>query len=398
MYKVNEVIESMYCIKCGEKYSVRDYFSGCPECLGKGENASLSFRYKAAVSRNPRKKGIQKYGRTLPYVSFPTLGEGDTPVISLERMAKHLGFKEIYVKNEFQNPSGSHKDRMSPLVIARALDVGKRIIVAASSGNAGISLAIYAANSGLECKIISPRSANIAYKVAIEATGAELIILNEADDTVHGRWNYMKKMVETCDWYPATNYIIPPVGSNCFGVQGYKTIAYEIYEEFGKCLPEYIFVPVSRGDLLWGIYEGFKELQELEWIEACPKLICVEPFKRLTKVLEGEDYRGNFPGESSLTGSIGGMAVSYQTYAAAMGSGGFAVEVPQSKVIDDIRDLAHFGLYLEASSAVIFSALIKAAEKEIPDRNCRILLIATSDGFKNNPEIFLQQKVVETQS
>lgn len=179
-----------------------------------------------------------------------------------------------------------------------------------------------------------------------------------------------------------------PVGSNCFGVQGYKTIAYEIYEEFGTDLPEYIFIPVSRGDLLWGIFEGFKEMMKLGYINVLPKLVCVEPFKRLSKVLYGEDYRKEFPGDYSLTSSIGDTTVTYQSYAAVRDSGGFAIDVPQGNVIDDVRQMAHFGLYLETSSSIVFSALKKAAEKRILDKSCRILLIATSSGFKNEPDIF----------
>ncbi len=388
MYRMNEEIESMYCIKCGEKYPVGDYFSGCSKCLEKGENAALSFRYKAAICTKSGIKGMQRYKSALPYVTFPTLGEGNTPVVKFEEMAKFFGVKEIFIKNEFQNPTGSHKDRMSPLVVARALELGKKGIVAASSGNAGISIAAYAANSGLDCQIISPRNVNMTYKNAIEAAGAELVILDEADDTAHGRWSYMRKMVVDCDWYPATNYILPPVGSNCFGVQGYKTIAYEIYERFGARLPEYIFVPVSRGDLLWGIFEGFMELLKLAYIGALPKLVCVEPFRRLSKVLEGEDYRNDFTGDYSLTDSIGDNTVTYQSYIAVRDSGGFAVDVSQGNVMDDVRHMAHLGLYLEASSSVVFSALKTAVEKRIPDKNCRILLIATSSGFKNRPEIF----------
>ena len=388
MFIINEKIESMYCIKCGEKYPVGDYFLGCPKCLDKGENAAISFRYKTLTFMGSPMKGIQKYGSVLPYKNFSTLGEGNTPVVKLEKMAKLLGFKEVFVKNEFQNPTGSHKDRMSPLIVARALEIGKKGIIAASSGNAGISIAAYAANSGIDCKIISPQNANIAYKTAIKATGAELIILDEAHDTVRDRWNYMRKMVDDYGWYPATNYVLPTVGSNCFGVQGYKTIAYEIYEEFGTDLPEYIFIPVSRGDLLWGIFEGFKEMQRSGYINALPKLVCVEPFKRLSKVLEGEDYRKEFPGDYSLTGSIGDTTVTYQSYVAVRDSGGFAIDVPQDNVIDDVIQMAHLGMYLETSSSIVFSALKTAAEKRIPDKDCRILLIATSSGFKNKPDMF----------
>lgn len=198
----------------------------------------------------------------------------------------------------------------------------------------------------------------------------------------------MRKMVDDYGWYPATNYVLPTVGSNCFGVQGYKTIAYEIYEEFGTDLPEYIFIPVSRGDLLWGIFEGFKEMRRFGYINALPKLVCVEPFKRLSKVLEGEDYRKEFPGDYSLTGSIGDTTVTYQSYVAVRDSGGFAIDVPQDNVIDDVIQMAHLGMYLETSSSIVFSALKTAAEKRILDKDCTILLIATSSGFKNKPDMF----------
>jgi len=384
MYKVNDQMELMYCIKCGKTYPIKDYYFGCPECRKRGESASVSFRYKEKSFRPSPKKGMQRYGNHLPYVAFPTLGEGNTPVISLANLAKHLGFKEVIVKNEFQNPTGSHKDRASSLIVARALEAGKTTIVAASSGNAGISLAAYAARAGLKCKIISFPTINKAYKLAIEATGAELITLERDCSTGDNRWDYMRQMVETYDWYPGTNYTSPPVGSSCFGVQGYKTIAYEIFEDLGDDLPEYILVPVSRGDLLWGIYEGFKELLEFNCISACPKLVCVEPFMRLSKVLEGEDYRNDFQGDSSLTSSIGGTTVTYQALKAVSESWGFACVAPQSKVSEDIRQMAHFGLYLEASSATIFSALLEAAENRKIEKNSKVLLIATSSGFKNN--------------
>ena len=105
---------------------------------------------------------------------------------------------------------------------------------------------------------------------------------------------------------------------------------------------------------------------------------------RLSKALEGEDYRNDFQGDSSLTSSIGGTTVTYQALKAVSESWGFACVAPQSKVSEDIRQMAHFGLYLEASSATIFSALLEAAENRKIEKNSKVLLIATSSGFKNN--------------
>ncbi|MBF4694659.1 threonine synthase [Fusibacter ferrireducens] len=387
MYTINPNIESLYCIKCGKTYPLADYYLGCPQCFHKGENAALSFNYNSLEHNPSTSKGIQKYSETLPYTSLPTLGEGNTPVVKHEALATQLGLKAVYLKNEFQNPTGSHKDRMSPLVIARALELGKKGVVVASSGNAGFSIAAYAANSGLQCTVISPRTISNIYRTAIESTGANLVILDAEQDTTQGRWAYMQNLVETQDLYPATNYILPPVGSNCFGVQGYKTIAYEIFEDFGDSIPEFIFVPVSRGDLLWGIFEGFKEIHQLGYIKVLPKLICVEPFERVTQVLKGADYRSRFQGNYALTGSIGGNTVTYQALKAVQESGGDAIATSQDDVIASVKAFSEAGVYLETSSAVTINALKLAISTHKLDKNSRVLMIATSNGFKNDPSI-----------
>lgn len=96
-----------------------------------------------------------RYGERHPYRTFPTLGEGGTPLVSLPILAERLQVQGLWVKNEGQNPTGSHKDRLSPLVVARALELGRTTVVAASSGNQGVSLALYAAAAGLECEIVT---------------------------------------------------------------------------------------------------------------------------------------------------------------------------------------------------------------------------------------------------
>ncbi len=387
MYTINPNIKALYCIKCGETYPLDDYYLGCPLCFNKGENAALSFKYKSIEYKPFRVNGIQKYGVTLPYLNLPTLGEGNTPIVRHSLLATQLGIKDVFLKNEFQNPTGSHKDRMSPLVIARALALGKKGVVVASSGNAGFSIAAYAAHSGLKCVVISPRAISDIYRASIESTGAQLVILDAEQDTVQGRWAHMQTLVETEDLYPATNYILPPVGSNCFGVQGYKTIAYEIFEDCKDDIPEFIFVPVSRGDLIWGIFEGFKELQTMGHIKTLPKLICVEPFERITQVLKGKDYRSHFPGSYALTGSIGGNTVTYQALKAVQESGGYAIATAQDDVIANVREFSKTGVYLETSSAVSIGAVKLAIEAHKLDKNSRILIIATSSGFKNNPDL-----------
>lgn len=381
MYKMNSYLKKMYCIRCGTLYEIGDYHTGCPACRKEGYPANLSCKYEGKQNIRNDKKRMFRYQDFLPYESFPTLGEGNTPIIEVKSLADNFNLKKVYIKNEFQNPTGSHKDRMSPFAVARAVSLGKKCVVAASSGNAGASLSSYAAAAGIECKIITTKKMNPIWKKAIELPGAELVLM----DTPKERWPYMEKMVEQEDWYPVTNFVTPPVGSNPFGIQGYKTISYEIYEELCNDMPAFILIPSCRADLLWGVYEGFKDLVDLGLIQKVPRLVAVEPYARISKILDGEDYRSIFPGDSSATVSIGGDTITYQAVSAVRLSGGTASNISQKQVAEYQRELAKIGFYLESSAATIIGALTQLVDDKIVPQGAGVLMIATSNGYKDIP-------------
>lgn len=381
---MNTRISRMYCIQCGTVLETGDYPYGCPNCLKAGRPSSVSFHYDGEWEAREGVRGMKRYARMLPCDDFPSLGEGNTPLISIPPLADQYGVKELWFKNEFQNPTGSHKDRMNPFIVARAKETGHKVVAAASSGNEGVSLACYAALAGIECKIVGTNAINPIWRAAIISAGAELIIT----PTASGRWTFLREKMETEGWLSATNVMDPPVGSCCFGLQGYKTISYELYEEM-EILPDYIMVPVARGDLLWGIYEGFAELKAAGRIGKIPHLIAVEPFPRIETINGVEECRKNFEGEYEKTPSIGGTTVTVQSVTALRESGGFAVSVPQDLVEPSIRELGGYGLYLESSSALPIACLRKLRQEGTVPEGAGVLVIATSHGFKNPPEMML---------
>jgi threonine synthase len=199
---------------------------------------------------------------------------------------------------------------------------------------------------------------------------------------------YLQDKIDHENWYCVTNQLIPPVGSSCFGIQGYKTIAYELYEQLENNVVDYIFVPTCRGDLLYGIYEGFQDLITQKMMNYLPHLVAVEPIPRLERVLLGEDHKCIFDGNTELTPSLGGGTVTYQSLLAIQKTKGFAISISQNKVMDNILKMAGYGLYLETSSAILYGCLEKAVlQKKIP-ADAQIVLIATSHGFKNDPDYF----------
>ncbi len=317
----------------------------------------------------------------MPYTSWVSLGEGGTSCARFSSLADEVKAATIFIKNESQNPSGSHKDRMSCLAVTRALDVGATKIVAASSGNGGASLALYAAAAGLQCRIVTTSSLSPVYRRAIAMTGAEIVTAPDSLD----RWQYVARMAQEPGWFPATNYLNPPVGSNHFGLDGLRTVAYEIFEELGAEMADVVLVPTSRGDLIWGLAEGFNQLKTTGLIRSVPRLFAVEPFARISAVLGGERVTGSFPGMTKLI-SIGGSTVTYQAIEAIRATGGGAVVVDDETVARDQICLARHGCYAELSSAATLTGLELLLKDRRISRDETIVLIATSSGYKELPE------------
>ncbi|MCM3598162.1 pyridoxal-phosphate dependent enzyme [Metabacillus idriensis] len=376
----NDLVKLFECIRCKQQFEPDDYPTGCPHCLQESFPASLRILYDQNNSWkiDQSARGMFRYADRLPYRLFPTLGEGGTSVNNIKGLENELGIPELWIKNEGQNPTGSHKDRMSALIVARAASLNRSTVIAASSGNAGASLAAYAAAGGLKCKIVTTPQLSGTWEKAIRLSGAEIIKVSNSLE----RWEIVRQMVEEEGAYPATNYSSPPVGSNLFGVQGYVTIAFEIIEQMREKLPTAVIIPCTRGDLLWGVWEGFAEARRMGWIHSIPRLYAVEPFARISHVLKGRDYREKFEGDSRLMPSIGGETVTYQAIHAVKSSGGGAITVNNIEVEKAQDHLAKKGFFVEGSAAVTWPAVSKLIKSGEIDESDRVLLMLTSHGYK----------------
>jgi threonine synthase len=378
---LNPMLAGFSCIRCQMELPVGDYFEGCPDCLARGKPSTLRSIYRdlPPVLSNGRAHGMRRFAAWMPYISWVSLGEGGTSCARFSSLANELGVADIHIKNEGQNPSGSHKDRMSCMAVARALDIGATTIVAASSGNGGASLALYAAAAGLKCCIVTTPALSRVFQRAITMTGAQIVTASESLE----RWDHIAKMVKEQGAFSATNYLDPPVGSNHFGLDGLKTIAYEMLEELGPDLVDVVLVPTSRGDLIWGLAEGFDQLKAAGLIKSVPRLYAVEPFARISAVLGGESITGSFPGTTRLA-SIGGSTVTYQAMEAIRASGGGAVIVKDEMVSRDQIRLARHGCYAELSSAATLTGLELLLKNGVISPDATVALIATSNGYKED--------------
>lgn len=384
----NPGLKGAECIRCGARLTGFDFPLGCPICLEEGMPASVRMVYEETdTGKPPKGRGMMRYAAGLPLWNFPSLGEGFTPLLPLVTWARKFGLSRFWIKWEGANPTGSHKDRMSPLIVAAARLLGKTDVVIASSGNAGLSLAAYAAAAGLTAHVIVTPRVPAQVQDWIRSYGGNVWMVSRSDE----RWPLMGKLVRERGFWPAGNFHVPPVGSNPFGVQGLKTIAYELVEELGEA-PDAVIVPTSRGDLLWGIWEGFRECRTRGEISHLPRMVAVEPFPRLTRVLHGEDWRGRFEGRTSLA-SIDGSTVTYQAVAAVTESGGTAVSVTDREVAWAWKEAARSGLLLESSSASVLAAVIRLVDSGWLKKEESVVAIGTSHGFKERSPHERDQRV-----
>lgn len=373
---LNSRLKGFKCICCEAVFEVGDYAEGCPACAKAGFPVSVAPAYASlpSVARAGTGCGMQRFAERLPYSTFHSLGEGDTPVASLDDLARELDLQSLHLKLESSNPTGSHKDRMTAQFMARAVDRKASVVTAASSGNAGASVAAYAAASKLRCVIVTTPKISPAWRRAIEMAGAEM---HYVDDPLE-RWSFIRTKVREDGWISATNVLNPPTGSEPFGVDGYKTVAYELASSEATRAADLVLVPSARGDLLWGIYSGYRELVEEGVLSTVPRLIAVEPFPRVELALAGADWRGAFAGTSPMV-SINGTTLAYQAVAAVQRSSGIAVSVRAELAVADQKLLARAGFYLELSAAASLSGLRQAVKRVKANH---AVLIATSHGYK----------------
>jgi threonine synthase len=372
----NARLSHLRCISCSLVLPLEDHPRGCPVCESADQPSSLEAVYTELPSSiRPSGSGFA-WGEWLPYLDGVSLGEGDTPCLELPGLARELGVAKLSVKHEGMNPTGSHKDRMSAQGVSRALEVGASSVVLASSGNAAVSAAAYCAAAGLRCEVATYRNMPQIFVTALQRLGAQRLAFDEGPQ----RWEHVRRRVEDEGAFALTNYCLPPVGSPVYGVEGYRAVALECAA--GGCVPDHVLVPTARGDLLWGIYSGFRDLHAAGLIDRMPRVWAVEPFPRLARVLQGEAAQGNYSGKTAQF-SIAGGTVTLQQVHAVRRSGGGAVVVDDAGARRGASSLAREGFWVElcaGGSVTAVSQLLGEARIAPSDH---VLLVLTAKGDRD---------------
>ena len=372
----NARLQALRCIHCGAQYPLQDMPAGCPACAENGTPSSVEAVYRELPRSLASSSSGYRWGDWLPYTHGVSLGEGNTPCLALPRLAEALGIRELTAKHEGMNPTGSHKDRMSAQAVARALAVGAQQVVLASSGNAAVSAAAYCAAAGLPCEIATYRDMPEPFARALDRLGARRVAFDHGLD----RWAHVRRRVQEEGAFALTNFNVPAVGSPAFGVEGYRAVAFECVAD--GCVPDHVIVPTARGDLLWGLYSGLRDLLAAGLIARMPRLWAVEPFARLSQVLAGAPAQGDFSGSTAQFSTAGGT-VTLQQLLAVQRSGGGAVVVGDADAARGTAQLGAQGLWVELCAGACVGAAAQLRQQGHISPADHVLLLLTAKGDRD---------------
>ncbi|GLV11709.1 pyridoxal-phosphate dependent enzyme [Mycobacterium intracellulare] len=177
-----------------------------------------------------------------------------------------MGLHRLMLNDETRNPTWSYKDRLAVVTVTNAAASGASTVIVSSIGNRGAAVAAYAAAAGLGCVALTLSSVRCELRILMQAYGAWVVAYDKGPD----RWPVLRAAVEAFDWMPISRLVSPPIGSNPFGIEGYKTIAYELWRQLGET-PDVVVVPSAHGDGLAGIRRGFSVLVGLGLASRMPR-------------------------------------------------------------------------------------------------------------------------------
>jgi threonine synthase len=302
------------------------------------------------------------------------LGAGGTPLVPLT-----LAGQDLWLKLEYLAPTASFKDRGTSVMINILAHQGVRHVADDSSGNAGASVAAYAARAGMRAEIFVPAYASPAKQAQIAVYGAEV-------KPVPGpRQNAKLATSEAteCGVVLASHAYHPGF------LLGQQSVAWETWEQLGRRAPDWYIVPVGQGVQLLGIWLGFRRLRAAGLVDRLPRLVAVQASRLAPLCQAFEAGLDHVPGLEPTTPSLAeGLAIAEpvrgrRLLQAIRETGGTCITVDEEAIQIAQHRLAHHGFYVEPTSATVIAALPSVAEQA--RAGDAIVIPLTGSGLKGQP-------------
>lgn len=319
---------------------------------------------------------LARYGAWLPLTDATprlTLGEGGTPLVHVPRLGAELGLRNLHVKLEGMNPTGSFKDRGMVVAVAKALEGGARSLICASTGNTSASAAAYGAAAGLEVVVILPKGA-IALGKMLQAlmAGARVVAVDG---------NFDAALAVVREMAADDSHPIALVNSvNPHRIAGQKTAAFEICDDLGRA-PDHLAIPVGNAGNISAYWAGFTEYAMAGIVERRPTMLGFQAEGAAPIVLGRPVER---PETIATAIRIGNPASWSLATAARDESGGRIDAVTDDEILAAYRDLARLeGIFCEPSSAASVAGVRRLAAAGQIEPDALVVAVLTGNGLKD---------------
>ncbi|WP_030006077.1 threonine synthase [Picosynechococcus sp. NKBG042902] len=379
---------ALACKECGAEYEPKALHV-CEFCFGPLE---VKYDYEKIASKVSREsieagpKSIWRYKEFLPVVGEPIdVGTGFTPLLKANRLARRLGIKELYIKNDAVNmPTLSFKDRVVSVALTRARELGFSTVSCASTGNLANSTAAIAAHAGLDCCVFIPSDLE-----AGKVLGT--LIYNPILMAVHGNYDQVNRLcseVANSHGWGFVNINLRPYYS-----EGSKTLGYEVIEQLGWELPDHVVAPLASGSLFTKIYKGFNEFVKVGLVEdkavrfSGAQAEGCSPISQAYK--EGRDFITPVkPNTIAKSIAIGNPADGVYAVEIANKTNGNIEDVTDAEIVDGIKLLAETeGIFTETAGGTTIAVLKKLVEAGKINPDEKTVVYITGNGLKTQEAV-----------
>ena len=372
------------CIRCGAEYEALPTITTC-KCGGildiQYNYSAIRDHFSPADLSQCRDYSMWRYRHFLPVEEdspAPPLRVGWSPLYRAQRLAGVLGLRELYIKDDGQNPTSSLKDRASAMAVVKALEAGADTIACSSTGNAASSLAGNAAAAGLSTYIFVPSRAPKGKVAQLMIFGATVI---SVDGSYEDTFTLSKTAIDRWGWYNRNAAINPYLS------EGKKTVSFELMEQLGWQVPDYVALSVGDGCTIAGVWKGLKDLHSAGFIDRLPRLISVQaegccPLNRA--LLTGEPWHPMEENTLADSIAVGVPRNADKALMAVRESQGIAVNVSDEEILAAMRLLGRTqGVFGEPAGVTGTAGVKKALELGLLSPDATVVSIVTGNGLKD---------------
>lgn len=385
MSEASELVRGLKCRLCGKTYE-KAALNFCTEDFGPLE---VEYDYEAVARTFDRKLiesrpfNMWRYKELLPVDGEPAVGKqvGGTPLVKADRLARALGVRELWVKNDAVNfPSLSFKDRVVAVALSKAVELGFDTVGCASTGNLAGSVAANAAAAGLRAYVLIPDDLEQGKVLGATIYGANVV-------AIHGNYDHVNRLCSQIAFRFGWGFV--NVNLRPFYAEGSKSMGFEIAEQLGWRTPDHVVAPMAGGSLIGKIHKAFGELEKLGLVGPSrtrmfgAQATGCNPITNTVKTDAKRVKPVRNPSTIAKSLAIGDPADGFFASKLMRETGGWGEDVDDDEIVDCMKLLAETeGIWTETAGGVTVAVARKLIQQGKIDRDGSTVLCITGNGLK----------------